>query len=391
MEEEVLLYDFNLTVGDTVTVNFGNTTLLVLEESEVEVDGVMRRQLGLGNPDNGVSPFSEVDEYWIEGVGSTHGFLNSGCEPWSWFGAFVHLLCYYENDNLIWDNEEFDECVMNSDEEPFAVGDLLYSIISTDPPHVSVVGHVDGENAQGELDIPSDVIYEGVRYTVTEIGEWAFKNCTGLTDFAISSTIDTIQQGAFYGCSGFTGTLDLSFFLPVLKENVFRECSGFTGLILPTFITEIPSGLFCGCSGMTGTLVLSESESLEIIGEGAFAGCSGFTRLVLPNGLREIREQAFSGCTGFTGTLHFPTTLTHIKYGAFANCTGFSGDLVIPNSVVELGNTQNTGYYVNPEPVSTFADCFDHLVLSQSLDTIGLHWSIRFQCLHWSHGHAVYS
>ena len=114
LEEEVLLYDFNLTVGDTVTVNFGNTTLLVMEESEVEVDGVMRRQLGLGNPDNGLSPFSEVDEYWIEGVGSTHGFLNSGCEPWSWFGAFVHLLCYYENDDLIWDNEAFDGCVMNS-------------------------------------------------------------------------------------------------------------------------------------------------------------------------------------------------------------------------------------------------------------------------------------
>ena len=117
-EDEVLLYDFNLTVGDTVTVNWGNTTLLVMEESEVEVDGTMRRQLGLGNPNDGVSPFSEVDEYWIEGVGSTHGFLNSGCEPWSWFGSFVHLLCYYENGNLIWDNEEFDECVMNSDGEP---------------------------------------------------------------------------------------------------------------------------------------------------------------------------------------------------------------------------------------------------------------------------------
>ena len=251
----------------------------------------------------------------------------------------------------------------------FQSGDLLYSIISTNPPHVSVVGHVDGENAQGELEIPSNVIYEGVRYTVTEIGEWAFKNCTGLTGFWISATIDTIQNGAFYGCSGFTGTLDLSFFTPVLKENVFRECSGFTGLILPSFITGIPSGLFCGCSGLTGTLVLP--ETVEIIGEGAFARCSGFTGLVLPNGLREIREQAFSGCTGFTGNLVIPETVTHIKYQAFGRCAGFSGDLVIPNSVVELGNTQNTGYYVNPEPTSTFADCFDHLVLSQSLDTIG--------------------
>ena len=251
----------------------------------------------------------------------------------------------------------------------FQSGDLLYSIISTDPPHVSVVGHVDGENAQGELDIPSDVTYEGVNYTVTEIGEWAFKNCTGLTGFAIPSTIDTIQQGAYYGCSGFTGTLDLSFFTAVLKENVFRECSGFTELILPLFISEIPKGLFCGCSGLTGTLSLP--ETVEIIGEGAFARCSGFTGLVLPNGLKEIREQAFAGCTGFTGNLVFPETVTHIKYEAFGRCSGFSGDLIIPNSVVELGNTQNSNYYFNPEPYSTFEDCFDHLVLSQSLDTIG--------------------
>ena len=261
--------------------------------------------------------------------------------------------------------------VMQNASSDFQSGDLLYSIISTDPPHVSVVGHVDGENAQGELDIPSDVTYEGVTYTVTEIGEWAFKNCTGLTDFAISSTIDTIQQGAFYGCSGFTGTLDLSFFTAVLKENVFRECSGFTELILPLFISEIPQGLFCGCSGLTGTLVFPESGTVEIIGEGAFARCSGFTGLVLPNGLREIREQAFAGCTGFTGNLVIPETVTHIKYEAFGHCTGFSGDLIIPNSVVELGNTQNNNYYINPEPYSTFEDCFDHLVLSQSLDTIG--------------------
>ena len=44
---------------------------------------------------------------------------------------------------------------------------LYYTIISTDPPQVSVYGHVDGENAQGELDIPNGLTYEGVRYTVT--------------------------------------------------------------------------------------------------------------------------------------------------------------------------------------------------------------------------------
>ena len=111
-QEEVLLYDFNLMVGDTVTVNWMGQQLMVLEESEVEVDGTMRRQLGLGRYSVGYPP-TEVDEYWIEGVGSTFGFLNSGSEGLG--GAFIYLLCYHENGNLVWDNEAFEDCVMNSD------------------------------------------------------------------------------------------------------------------------------------------------------------------------------------------------------------------------------------------------------------------------------------
>ncbi|MCR5038999.1 MAG: T9SS type A sorting domain-containing protein, partial [Bacteroidales bacterium] len=111
-QEEVLLYDFNLTVGDTVTVNWMGQQLMVMEESEVEVNGTMRRQLGLGAYSIGYPP-TEIDEYWIEGVGSTFGFLNSGSEGMG--GAFIYLLCYHENGNLVWDNEAFDDCVMNSD------------------------------------------------------------------------------------------------------------------------------------------------------------------------------------------------------------------------------------------------------------------------------------
>ena len=118
--EEQLLYDFNLSVGDTVTVETTGETLIVVEESETEVNGTMRRQLGLALYAIGPYPPSEVEEYWIEGVGSTYGFLNSSYE--GWVGAFVHLLCYHEDGDLFWMNEDFTSCTMNSEEEhlPFA-------------------------------------------------------------------------------------------------------------------------------------------------------------------------------------------------------------------------------------------------------------------------------
>ena len=41
--------------------------------------------------------------------------------------------------------------------QDFQSGDLLYEIISDNPPEVSIYGHVDGQDAQGELDITSTV------------------------------------------------------------------------------------------------------------------------------------------------------------------------------------------------------------------------------------------
>ena len=372
------LYDFDAEVGESWTCEIDSCAYEVTVTEITYYEGLdqnhqFRAQRVSYNGELGYFGGGTI----IDGIGEISGLFPYpyACVGDIYDGQYPDWLrCYLVDGEMLYHGGDYecDEIVdVPYPSYPFAVGDLLYTIISDNPPQVSVYGHVNGENAQGELDIPSTVTCEDVTYTVTEIGKWAFKNCSGLTGFAIPSTIDTIQEGAFYGCSGFTGTLDLSFTMAVLKKDVFRECSGFTELILPLFITEIPEGAFCGCSGLTGTLVLSESESLEIIGEGAFARCSGFTGLALPNGLREIREQAFAGCTGFTGNLVIPETVTHIKYQAFGHCSGFSGDLIIPNSVVELGNTQNSSYYVNPEPYSTFADCFDHLVLSQSLDTIG--------------------
>lgn len=53
----------------------------------------------------------------------------------------------------------------------------------------------------GDLVIPN---------SVTEIGERAFENCTGLNGtLTLSSKLGKIGQYAFYGCTGFTGSLKL--------------------------------------------------------------------------------------------------------------------------------------------------------------------------------------
>jgi hypothetical protein len=203
----------------------------------------------------------------------------------------------------------------------FQSGDLLYTILSDDPPHVSLNGHIDGENAQGELVIPETVEYNGGIYTVTTISNRAFYSCEGLTgELVIPNTVTTIQSGAFAYCTGFTGTLVIPNSVIELGTDqtqhtyggVFSECTGFTHLVL--------------------------GESLQKIGYSSFLGCEFTGQLVLPEGLKEIWEDAFRSCKGFTGELILPSSLTKIEHYAFSGCDGFTGNLMIPETVEQIGD-----------------------------------------------------
>ena len=271
----------------------------------------------------------------------------------------------------------------------FQSGDLLYTIISAAPARVRVVGHIYGVDAEGELIIPEMVEYEGVQYSVTEIGKNAFRGCSNLNgrlvipptvtkigiaafmecsgfsgDLVIPNTIDTILSGAFSNCSGFDGHLYISESMKRIYLETFSGCSGLTGsLNIPESVTEIDADAFSACRGFTGTLVIP--SSVKEIGMnasqnsyGAFQGCSGITGLVLhdsvriighccfaetgisgeivfPSGITEIWSYAFSECHGLSGII-LNEGLEYIGSRAFKDCGGLTGELVIPSSVKEI-------------------------------------------------------
>ena len=266
----------------------------------------------------------------------------------------------------------------------FQEGNLRYTIISANPPEVSVSGHANGTSAQGALSIPETVLHDGVTYTVTEIGERAFQNCTSLSgDLVIPNTVRRIETEAFECCSGFHGTLTLSnqlvyvgylafnnccnfqgiltlpesldiidrkafigcsgFTGPLalpqcsfIGAEAFRECSGFTGdIVIPSSITHLENGIFAHCTGFDGTIVLH--DNIENIGNGTFRYCSGLTgELVIPESVTFIDIMAFYDCENLTGTLNIPSSVVGIGASAFAYCYGFTGELVIPESINEI-------------------------------------------------------
>lgn len=205
----------------------------------------------------------------------------------------------------------------------------------------------------GELRIPK---------SVTSIENSAFYGCSGLTgDLTLPNSIKTIGMRAFSNCTGFNGTLTLPNSLTTIGENAFDGCSKLTGnLTLPNSITSIGAAAFMDCSGLKGTLTLP--NTITSIENGVFFRCSGLTGdLTLPNSIKSIKYLAFSGCTGFNGTLTLPNSLTSIGKNAFYGCSRLTGDLTLPNSLTSIGE-------------SAFYGCSGFtgdLTLSNSLTSIG--------------------
>ncbi|MDE6524980.1 MAG: leucine-rich repeat domain-containing protein, partial [Paramuribaculum sp.] len=72
----------------------------------------------------------------------------------------------------------------------FQVDGIYYSIRSSTGKTVSVTSGSD--NYSGEIIIPEMVTYNDTEYSVKEIGNYAFRGCSGLTSVTIPSSVTAI-------------------------------------------------------------------------------------------------------------------------------------------------------------------------------------------------------
>ena len=228
----------------------------------------------------------------------------------------------------------------------------------------------------GELTIPETI--EG--YPVTGIGEWAFENCTDLTNVKIPDSVISICYAAFNDCTGLTnitigkgvtsiyacafantayskddsnwedGILYIGKYLIATKGDIagsrtvkngtkliadqtFSLCDGLTDITIPNSVTHIGFNVFEGCTGLTSITI---PNSVTDIGWNAFEGCTGLTSITIPNSVTSIGKYVFNDCTGLT-SITIPNSITSIGYRAFGGCTRLTS-ITIPNSVTSIGN-----------------------------------------------------
>ena len=214
----------------------------------------------------------------------------------------------------------------------------------------------------GHVVLPPTVTYEGVTYTVTEIGNNAFMNCKELLSVDIQSPINAIYSKAFSGCSSLTN-IELPKTLKTTGHTLFEKCTSLTSMTIPDSVTTVASNMFWYCTNIKSIHI---GKSVSSIGNSLLLDCDSLTCItvdpenttfdsrdncnaiietatntlflgckttVIPNTIETIGARAIYFVKGIK-TLTIPNSVTTIKEEGLAGCDIHS--LVIPNSVVTI-------------------------------------------------------
>ena len=118
--------------------------------------------------------------------------------------------------------------------------------------------------------------------SVKDISDFAFMDCTSLSQITFPSSVRVIAQDAFHGCTNLQSV--------TLHEGL--EC--------------IFAGAFTGC----GLQSLEIPSSVTSISGHAFTDCTSLTSVTLPAGITNIGNLSFEGCTALTDVTLQATTPT---------------------------------------------------------------------------------
>ena len=184
----------------------------------------------------------------------------------------------------------------------------------------------------GDIVIPETVTYQGITYTVTEIGNWAFQYCTNLTSLKLPNSITTFGDHAFFNYTNLT-SFEIPNSISTVGMYAFSECSALESISIPNSVTSIGVKAFEKCTSLAS---LTLPESVVSIGNDAFNGCTSLASVDIPSSVKSVGARAFSGCSSLA-SVTLPYGVETIGGGAFSLCSSLTA-VSIPSSVTSIGN-----------------------------------------------------
>ena len=223
----------------------------------------------------------------------------------------------------------------------FQSGGIYYDITGTSPNTVAVTYATGSYNSySGNVVIPSTVTYNGTTYTVTAIGNNAFRNCSNLTGVTIPGTVTSIGAYAFYYCWNLH-SVDFPDALTSIGAYAFQQSGfpqgGLYSVTIPAAVVTIGTNAFGNCTSMTS--VVFNATNCTSAPE-VFKDCSHLNSLTIGNTVHKIPNNAFAYCTALK-SLYIPSSVSSIEGNPFHHCTSLDTIIVASDNSVYSSGTNN--------------------------------------------------
>lgn len=226
--------------------------------------------------------------------------------------------------------------------EDVLIDGINYSIVTK--AKVAQVIPLVNERYSGDIVIPAVIQVDGVEYSVTSIGDYAFRYCGQLTSVSIPFSVTSIGEEAFTG--SFMNKAEFASIECLCKmqfdgyysnplsmaHDLYISGEEMKNVTIPTSVTDINNYAFAGCSELESVTI---SSSVTSIGECAFSGCTKLINIVIPNGVTLIKRETFSKCTNLS-SVTLPASVKSIESYAFLNCSNLT-EFSVPSAVVSIG------------------------------------------------------
>ena len=162
-------------------------------------------------------------------------------------------------------------------------------------------------------------------------------NMENISSITIPRSVKTIEESAFYGCSGLS-KINIPNNVTTIEARAFQGCSSVDSLWIGDGIASIPHHTFCNCYSLDFT----DLNKIESIGEYAFQSCSALTEITIPNSVTNIDKMAFYNCSSLT-SVTIPNNAMNLGADVWKDCSLSSITLTAPN-VADFcnGNTNNS-------------------------------------------------
>lgn len=190
----------------------------------------------------------------------------------------------------------------------------------------------DNHLPKGKLVIPAYVTHDGVTYTVTTLGGWAFFGCEDITEVELPNTLTKIDIWAFCNCKKLKG-IDIPSSVKEIGYSAFENCESFTSFTFPEGIELVSDRLLQECYKLTE---VNLPEGVVKIDDCAFSDCKSLESITLPQSVKFIDNSAFAYCNNLKH-ISLPKGLQKLGRNVFSSCVSLV-EIELPEGVTEIGD-----------------------------------------------------